>query len=123
MKNKILYLLNTTKLDKLYKGEPVYIYNFIDLETFEKVSVGQCYFYNEMQKVYGIEFYENILDLRREYRIIWDTKYNAIKPVNNFAMVKIKYELLKTKLNNLDILYNELLNSLTLTKGKTFKIK
>ena len=42
MKNKILYFEGSKVLDNNYKGEPVYVFNFIDLETIERLSFGQC---------------------------------------------------------------------------------
>ena len=68
-------------------------------------------------------FYENILDLRLNYNVIWDTKDNIIKPVNNFRTTKLKYELLKARIDNKKVLFNELVNSITITKGNSYKIK
>ena len=122
MENKILYYLGQENVE-YYKGEPVYIYNFIDLDTLERLSFGQCYYYIEMQKIKGFDFYENILDIRRNYNIIWNVKKTNLNPVRNLQITKMKYELLKAKLKDKNVLYNELLNELTLTKVKTFKIK
>ena len=54
MENKILYYLGQENVE-YYKGEPVYIYNFIDLDTLERLSFGQCYYYIEMQKIKGFD--------------------------------------------------------------------
>lgn len=93
-KNKqLLYYDSYQKMQKHYRGAPIYHFSFKDIRTGDKVTLGACYYSNEIANCLGEHYYEDITDAENDFDILWnlsDEKISGIK--ETFEEVQLEFQ-------------------------------
>jgi hypothetical protein len=77
----LLYYLNSKVMTTPYKGVPVTFYNFCSIKTAQIISLGVCVYNEEMEKITGQKYFQDITNALEYYDILWDVKQDQIKRI------------------------------------------
>lgn len=90
---KLLYYDHFQRMPRHYDGAPIFHFMCKDVKTGEDITLGTCYFNEEVSNVLGGHYYQEITDAIKDYDIIWNLSYNRISPVaDTFEDVQTEYQ-------------------------------
>ena len=64
-----------------YNGAPIFHFICKDVKTGEDVTLGACYFAEEVSKTIGGHYYEDIVEATNDFDILWSLSDERISPV------------------------------------------
>lgn len=90
---KLLYYYCFERMPRSYNGTPIFHFMFKDVKNGEDITLGACYFAEEVSKVLGGHYYDDIAEATNNYDILWSLSDERISPVaDTFDEVQIEYQ-------------------------------
>lgn len=90
---KLLYYDRFQRMPRHYNGAPIFHFICKDVKTGEDVTLGACYFAEEVSKTIGGHYYEDIVEATNDFDILWSLSDERISPVaDTFDEVQAEYQ-------------------------------
>ena len=90
---KLLYYDRFQRMPRHYNGAPIFYFMCKDVKTGEDVTLGACYFAEEVSKTIGGHYYEDIVEATNDFDILWSLSDERISPVaDTFDEVQTEYQ-------------------------------
>ena len=90
---KLLYYDRFQRMPRHYNGAPIFHFMCKDVKTGEDVTLGACYFAEEVSKTIGGHYYEDIVEATNDFDILWSLSDERISPVaDTFDEVQAQYQ-------------------------------
>lgn len=90
---KLLYYDRFQRMPRHYNGAPIFHFIFKDVKTGEDITLGACYFAEEVSKTIGGLYYEDIVEATNDFDILWNLSDERIRPVaDTFDEVQVEYQ-------------------------------
>lgn len=90
---KLLYYDRFQRMSRHYNGAPIFHFMCKDVKTGEDVTLGACYFAEEVSKTIGGHYYEDIVEATNDFDILWSLSDERISPVaDTFDEVQAEYQ-------------------------------
>ena len=90
---KLLYYDRFQRMPRHYNGAPIFHFMCKDVKTGEAVTLGACYFAEEVSKTIGGHYYEDIVEATNDFDILWSLSDERISPVaDTFDEVQTEYQ-------------------------------
>ena len=90
---KLLYYDRFQRMPRHYNGAPIFHFMCKDVKTGEDVTLGACYFAEEVSKTIGGHYYEDIVEATNDFDILWSLSDDRISPVaDTFDEVQAEYQ-------------------------------
>ncbi len=90
---KLLYYDYFQKMPRYYNGAPIFHFMCKNVKTGEDVTLGACYFAEELSKTIGGNYYSDIVDATNDFDILWNLSDEKISPVaDTFDEVQKEYQ-------------------------------
>ena len=90
---KLLYYDRFQRIPRHYNGAPIFHFMCKDVKTGEDVTLGACYFAEEVSKTIGGHYYEDIVEATNDFDILWSLSDERISPVaDTFDEVQAEYQ-------------------------------
>ena len=90
---KLLYYDRFQRMPRHYNGAPIFHFMCKDVKTGEDVTLGACYFAEEVSKTIGGHYYEDIAEATNDFDILWSLSDERISPVaDTFDEVQAEYQ-------------------------------
>ncbi len=90
---KLLYYDYFQKMPRYYNGAPIFHFMCKNVKTGEDVTLGACYFAEELSKTIGGNYYSDIVDATNDFDILWNLSDEKISPVaDTFDEVQKEYK-------------------------------
>ena len=90
---KLLYYDRFQRMPRHYNGAPIFHFMCNDVKTGEDVTLGACYFAEEVSKTIGGHYYEDIVEATNDFDILWSLSDERISPVaDTFDEVQAEYQ-------------------------------
>ena len=90
---KLLYYDHFQSMPRHYNGAPIFHFMCKDVKTGEDVTLGACYFAEEVSKTIGGHYYEDIVEATNDFDILWSLSDERISPVaDTFDEVQAEYQ-------------------------------
>lgn len=90
---KLLYYDRFQRMPRHYNGAPIFHFMCKDVKTGEDVTLGACYFAEEVSKTIGGHYYEDIVEATNDFDILWSLSDERISPVaDTFDEVQAEYQ-------------------------------
>lgn len=90
---KLLYYDRFQRMPRYYNGAPIFHFMCKDVKTGEDVTLGACYFAEEVSKTIGGHYYEDIVEATNDFDILWSLSDDRISPVaDTFDEVQAEYQ-------------------------------
>ena len=90
---KLLYYDRFQRMPRHYNGAPIFHFMCKDVKTGEDVTLGVCYFAEEVSKTIGGHYYEDIAEAINDFDILWSLSDERISPVaDTFDEVQTEYQ-------------------------------
>ena len=90
---KLLYYDRFQRMPRHYNGAPIFHFMCKDVKTGEDVTLGACYFAEEVSKTIGGHYYEDIVEATNDFDILWSLSDERISPVaDTFDEVQTEYQ-------------------------------
>lgn len=93
VERKLLYYDCFQKMPRHYNGEPIFHFMCKDVKTGEDITLGACYFSQEVSETLGGHYYSEITDAENDFDILWSLSDERISPVaDTFEEVQAEYQ-------------------------------
>ena len=93
IERKLLYYDRFQRIPRHYNGAPIFHFMCKDVKTGEDVTLGACYFAEEVSKTIGGHYYEDIVEATNDFDILWSLSDERISPVaDTFDEVQAEYQ-------------------------------
>lgn len=93
VERKLLYYDRFQRMPRHYNGEPIFHFIFKDVKTSEDITLGACYFSQEISEALGGQYYSEITDAENDFDILWSLSDERISPVaDTFEEVQVEYQ-------------------------------
>ena len=90
---KLLYYDRFKRMPRHYNGAPIFHFMCKDVKTGEDVTLGACYFAEEVSKTIGGHYYEDVVEATNDFDILWSLSDERISPVaDTFDEVQAEYQ-------------------------------
>ena len=90
---KLLYYDRFQRMPRHYNGAPIFHFMCKDVKTGEDVTLGACYFAEEVSKTIGGHYYEDIVEATNDFDILWSLSDERISTVaDTFDEVQAEYQ-------------------------------
>lgn len=90
---KLLYYDRWEVAPRFYNGATIIHFIFKDVKTGKDVTLGSCYFAEEVSKVLGGHYYDDILKATNDFDILWSLSDEVIRPVaDTFDEIQVEYQ-------------------------------
>ena len=93
IERKLLYYDRFQRIPRHYNGAPIFHFMCKDVKTGEDVTLGACYFAEEVSKTIGGHYYEDIVEATNDFDILWSLSDERISPIaDTFDEVQAEYQ-------------------------------
>ncbi len=88
----LLYYDHFERMPRTYEGAPIDHFICQNVRTGETVTLGSCYYNEEVSEILGGKYYERIEEAEKDYDILWYLSEEKISPVaDSFEEVYEEY--------------------------------
>ena len=90
---QLLYYDRYQRMPRHFKGAPIHHFGFKDVKTGDEVTLGACWYNEEVSKALGGHYYEEITEAVKDFDILWKLSDERISVVaETFEEVQLEYQ-------------------------------